>query len=133
MAVFLRLDRGNTFHKSVKTQLVDGVSIAPLASTKYAFYVTATGSQWLLDKEGEEVKDGVVKAGQRVTLKLGRVATDKYHMQLLINPEIARSGYVGGPSLIEPHDKEELEFLFKAEKQIDFSKLEYLFRLYIID
>jgi hypothetical protein len=52
---------------------------------------------------------------------------------LVPNPEILQAGYLGGVSLIEPYEAVSLSFLFKAEKQIDMSRLPYLFRLYILD
>lgn len=133
MAVFLRVDRGNAFLKSVSLSLNPGLLAEISDISKYTHVIKSLDNSYLFDKDGEEIKEGVAKAGQRVTLKLGEIKADKYHVQLVPNPELLKAGYLGGAQLIEPYEGLSLEYLFKAEKQIDFASLSYLFRVYIID
>ena len=121
MAVFIRPDKGAVATKSVTAQLVDGVLIQQEEGDKYCLSIVSTNGSGILDKEGEPVKDGILKAGQRLSFKLGTIEAKKYHLMLVPNPEIARCAYVGGPILIEPYQVEELDFMVKVERQIDLS------------
>jgi hypothetical protein len=133
MAVFMRPDKGAVVAKSVKADFIGGVFLSSDPSAKYAVTIAANSPAFLTDKEGEVVKDGIVKAGQRCQLFLGALKAEKYHLMLVPNPELLQAGYLGGVSLIEPYETTSLGFLFKAERQIDVGRLPYLFRLYIID
>ena len=133
MAVFIRPDRGAVATKNVSAKLIDGVILQQEAGDKYCLSILSTDGSGILDKDGEIIKDGVLKSGQRVNFKLGSIEAKKYHLMLVPNPEIARCAYVGGPILIEPYQTEELDFMVKVERQIDLSLVGHLFRLYIMD
>lgn len=134
MAVFLRPDRGAVATKSIKASLVDGAQLVQLSTDGYCLsLVSANVASVLLDKEGEAIKDGILKSGQRASLIAGELSATKYHLMLIPNPELARSAYIGGPIMVEPYTSERLEFMLKVERQIDVSKLDYLFRIYIMD
>jgi len=134
MAVFLRPDRGAVATKSIKANLSDGAQLVQLSTDGYCLSLVSTSlPSILLDKDGEPIKDGVLKAGQRAQLSAGELSATKYHLMLIPNPELARSAYIGGPLMLEPYTSERLEFMLKVERQIDVSKLDYLFRVYIMD
>lgn len=133
MAVFMRPDKGAVVARTIKSQFVEGVFLSSDPSAKYAVTIAASSPGFMTDKDGEPMKDGIVKAGQRCQFALGSLKAEKYHVMFIANPELLQAGYLGGVSLIEPYETVSLNFLFKAERQIDVSKLPYLFRLYIID
>lgn len=133
MAVFMRPDKGAVVAKTIKADFAEGVFLSSDPAAKYAITIAANSPSFMTDKEGEVIKDGVVKAGQRCQFALGNLRTEKYHVMLVANPELLQAGYLGGATLIEPYETVSLSYLFKAERQIDVSKLPYLFRLYIID
>ena len=134
MAVFLRPDRGAVATKSIKANLTEGAKLVQLSTDGYCLsLVSAAIPSLLFDKEGESVKDGVLKSGQRASLVIGELSATKYHLMLIPNPELARSAYIGGPLMLEPYTSERLDFMLKVERQIDVSKLDYLFRIYIMD
>lgn len=134
MAVFLRPDRGAVATKSIKASLVEGAQLIQLSTDGYCLSLVSTAIPSILfDKEGEPVKDGVLKSGQRASLMAGELSATKYHLMLIPNPELARSAYIGGPLMLEPYTSERLDFMLKVERQIDVSKLDYLFRIYIMD
>jgi hypothetical protein len=134
MAVFLRPDRGSVATRSIHPDFAPGVVTHQLVSDKYCLSLVASSyDQILLDKDGEPIKDGLLKSGQRATLNLGRLKADKYHLMLIANPELARMAYIGGPILLEPYEAERLEYTLKVERQIDLAKLTYLFRIYLVD
>ncbi len=134
MAVFLRPDRGAVASKSIHPSFAPGVTTIQHLSDKYCLSIVASDvSQVLLDKEGEPVKDGVLKVGQRANLNLGSIRADKFHLMLIVNPDIARAAYIGGPVLLEPYSEESLDYMLKVERQLDLSKLPYLIRIYMVD
>lgn len=133
MAVFMRPDKGAVVAKTVKAEFVEGVFLSSDPTAKYAVTIVASSPTFMTDKDGEVIKDGVVKAGQRCQFSLGNIRAEKYHVMLIANPELLQAGYLGGLSIIEPYETAALSFLFKAERQVDVAKLPYLFRLYIID
>lgn len=136
MATFIKPGAGNILSKSIILAASPGIKLKLAAHNKYYASLaidTSVEPQFLFDKEAEAIKDGSIKAGQRVSLNLGEASTGQYHVQLVPNPELARAGYVGGPQMLEPHETTSLHFVFKADKVLDISKLDYLFKLYIID
>ena len=134
MAVFLRPDRGSVATRSIHSDFAPGVISHQLVSDKYCLSLAAQSfDQILFDKDGESIKDGVLKSGQRASLNLGGLKADKYHLMLIPNPDLARMAYIGGPLLLEPYESERMEYMLKVERQIDLSKLTYLFRIYLVD
>lgn len=134
MAVFIRPNRGAAATRLIHSEFVTGVSLVQSLHDKYCLSLTSAElSACLTDKDGEAIKDGLLKTGQRAQLNFGSLDADKYHLMLIPNPELARSAYVGGPILIEPYSKERLDYMLKVERAIDLNKLDYLFRVYIMD
>jgi hypothetical protein len=134
MAVFIRPNRGAAATRLIHSDFVPGVILSQHGHDKYCLSLTASELALVLfDKEGEAIKDGSLKAGQRAHLNFGALNADKYHLMLIPNPELARTAYIGGPILIEPYTTERLDYMLKVERPIDLSKLDYLFRVYIMD
>lgn len=134
MAVFLRPNRGVTVAKYVRGELAESVQLLQHLEDVYCVSLISTNIPMVLkDKDGESVKDSLLKAGQRASLDLGSMEAEKYHLMLIPHPELARSCYVGGPILIEPRTTERLQYLLRVEKQISLDGLPYLFRVYMVD
>lgn len=134
MPIFLRPDRGTTVSKHIHDELNEGVVKLQYASDKYCLSLNVEDfTKVLFDKDGEPIKDGILKSGQRAKLDLGRISADKYHLMLIPNPELARMAYIGGPILMEPYESERLDYMLKVERGIELAKLSYLFRIYLVD
>lgn len=133
MAVFLKPNRGVTFTKNLRLKLVAGVQMHQAENDRYCMSLSSPECYGIVDKEGEQLKDSLLKSGQRVSFKLGALETLQYHVMIIPNPEIARHAYIGGPLLVEPYQSEELDFMIKVERQFDVSKLDHLIRLYLVD
>lgn len=133
MAVFLKPNRGVTFTKNVKLDLTPGLTISQAESDRYCMSLISDGIAGVLDKEGEPIKDSLLKSGQRVNFKLGTIGAQQYHVMVIPNPEIARHAYVGGPLLLEPYQEESLDFMVKVERQFDLAGLDHLFKIYLVD
>lgn len=133
MPVFLKPDRGNVFSRSMELKLTAGVELRTLSTDKYCKSIVLVTPEALKDKDGELLKDGQAKPGQRVHLSLGSVVVGKYHLKLEPNPELTSAGYLGGPMLLEPQEVVNLNYMFKTERLLDFMNLPYILRIYLID
>ena len=131
MAIFIK-PRGDSFGQKITINAKEGV-VTRRNAANYCLDISGEAALILKDKEGEPVKDGELKVGQRAYLNLGSISTDQYHFLIIPNPILSKHAYVGGPLLVEPHSTEELEFMLRVEKQINVNNLPYLFRIYVVD
>ena len=133
MAVFLK-PRGISIARYAKLEPAPGASIAATGNvSQYCANLLVEPALSLTDKDGEPIKDGELKPGQRAYLKLGKLNADKYHILLVVNPTLARHCYIGGAMLVEPYESVDLDYMIKVEKAINLNQLDYAFRIYVMD
>lgn len=132
MPMFININKGGMLTKYARYAPAEGISTRTTAS-KLGVELFGTPEVILMggDNDGKS-PEGPIRANQTVLIRLGNVHPQKFHMLLVVNPDILRNGQVGSPSLIEP-EPTSLDFTFKASRQIDLSELPYLARLYLLD
>lgn len=130
--MFVNLNKGIILNKYARLVAGSGIETRPTVSK---VGVELFGSPEVIFVGGEndgKLVDGAVRANQTVLIKLGSISPQKFHMLFVPNPDLARAGTVGAPSLVEP-EPTELTITFRAARQVDLSELKYVARLYLLD
>ena len=86
-------------------------------------------------KQADEVilHDETIVSGKKFQVSAGIVKPVKYNVQIEVNPELHKYATVTHPRILDPDEELELVFQFHTHKQLDLSKLKYLFKAYLVD
>jgi hypothetical protein len=82
----------------------------------------------------EDIGDTTLKAGQKVILDFGTLSKNKYTVMVEVNPQLHPLALVSGPGIIEPGtESTDLQFVVRAEKQINLEEFSWFLKIFLVD
>jgi hypothetical protein len=134
MSALIKLSLTSRQANYLHLDAVEGVAPRATAST---LGIELVGTPQVIqmggEKDGQVIEGTVVKANQRVRIRLGSISPHKFNTLVVFTPALMQYGTAQGPSFLEPGDKEELVIYFRADRQVDLAEFPWLVRIYMID
>lgn len=134
MSALVKLATDRRMASYIKAKLHDGID---KRATDTSLGIELFGEPKIVvlggEKDGQEIRDGIVKPNQKVVVTVGSMNPHKYQVIQQPHYDLVMNGEVRHNQFMEPGDEVAIGFVFKADRQIDMNSLPWLVRLYMLD
>jgi hypothetical protein len=132
---------GSRTGQQLRIEASPGVTTRPTASNLgVVFSLDVPNGVFIVggEKDGEQLETSIVKASQKVCLRLGSIKPTRYHGVVESNPALAAWGVVQHARLVEPGELQALDIFFRADRQTDLASIlsasgGWVVRTYLLD